>query len=216
MKVGTDAVLLGSWVNVGNPERILDIGTGSGVIALMLAQRTTEDVRIDAIEIEKSDSVQAIENVLTSPWAEKISVHQTSLQEFHPDHSYDLIINNPPYFVNSLLPPSEQRTKARHANGLTFTELITHSLRMLRSDGRLAVILPVAEGNVFKSIARETRFHLIRETAFYSRKEKPQERWLFEFCQVEGELISDQIILYERDEIKTEQYIELTKDFYLR
>jgi tRNA1Val (adenine37-N6)-methyltransferase len=191
------------------------VGTGSGVIALMLAQRTGEDSIIDAIEIASSDAEQAKENVLNSPWPDKIRVHQRSLQEFASDHQYDLIVSNPPYFVNSLLPPSMERTKARHVNDLTFEQLIKHSLRLLKSDGRLSVILPVVEGNIFKSIAKENKLHLHRETGFYSRKEKPQERWLLEFTRVEGELISDRIVLYERDSIKTNDYINLTKDFYL-
>jgi len=184
MKVGTDAVLLGSWVNVEGAKRILDVGTGSGIIALMLAQRTDEDVKIDAIEIEKNDAAQASENILSSPWPDKISVRHTSVQEFHTDLRYDLIVSNPPYFINSLLPPSQERTTARHANDLSFDELISHSLRLLKPEGRLAVILPFAEGNIFKSLARQNQLHLIRETAFHSRKEKPQERWLLSLVEL--------------------------------
>ncbi|MBI1770641.1 MAG: methyltransferase [Bacteroidetes bacterium] len=215
MKVGTDSVLLGTWVNVDHARRILDIGTGSGVIALMLAQRTNEDALIDAIEIEKNDAEQATENVLQSPWPVKISVHQTSLQEFHPDHRYDLIVSNPPYFINSLLPPSQERTKARHASDLTFEELISHSLRLLKSDGRLAVVLPFAEGNIFKSIAIEKQLHLIRETAFHSREEKPMERWLFEFSCIHVKHQSSRLVLYDNIFEQSKEYINLTKDFYL-
>lgn len=215
MKVGTDAVLLGSWVNILGAKRILDIGTGSGVIALMLAQRTSDDVVIDAIEIEGSDADQAKENVLNSSWPKKIDVHQKSLQEFNSDRQYDLITSNPPYFIKSLLPPSQGRIKARHTNELTFEELISHSLRLLNTDGRLALILPFTEGNIFKSLAQESKLYLLRETAFYSRKEKPQERWLLEFGRVEQAVASDQIILYEDNAVKTKEYINLTKDFYL-
>lgn len=215
MKVGTDAVLLGSWVNIADTKKILDVGTGSGVIALMLAQRTNEDVTIDAIETEKVDAEQARENVLQSPWPRKISVHQTSLQEFSPKQRYDLVVSNPPYFINSLLPPSPQRTKARHGSDLTFEALISHSLRLLKSDGRLAVILPFAEGNIFKSIAHEKQLHLIRETAFHSRKEKPPERWLFEFSCIDVKHQSSKLILYANIFEKSEEYINLTKDFYL-
>ncbi len=215
MKVGTDAVLLGAWVNVNEARTILDVGTGSGVIALMIAQRTNSDARIDAVEIEKNDSEQARENVLNSPWPKKILVYQNSLQEFHPEHRYDLIVSNPPYFINSLLPPSQERTKARHNNDLTFEELITHSLRLLKSDGRLAVILPFAEGIIFKSIANEKQFHLIRETEFHSRKEKPQERSLFEFSCIHVKHQSSRLVLYDTISEQSEEYLRLTKDFYL-
>jgi len=102
-KVGTDAVLLGSWVNVKGAKKILDIGTGCGVIALMLAQRTEDDVMIDAIEVEKADAAQAMENILSSPWPNKVSVFEKSLKEFNPGMPYDLIVSNPPFFINSLL-----------------------------------------------------------------------------------------------------------------
>ncbi|HCW08495.1 MAG TPA: tRNA (adenosine(37)-N6)-methyltransferase TrmM [Cytophagales bacterium] len=215
MKVGTDAVLLGAWVTISSSKHVLDVGTGSGVIALMLAQRTDAQVHIDAIEINEVDANQAKENILSSPWREKISVNHASLQEFRPKEQYDLIVSNPPYFVNSLQSPSQTRTQARHNQELTFNELISNSLRLLNPTGRLAVILPFAEGNIFKTLAIENQLHLIRETAFYSRREKPQERWLFEFSCEEAELQSDQLLLYEKDSIQTEKYINLVKDFYL-
>lgn len=215
MKVGTDAVLLGAWANTTGIKRILDIGTGSGVIALMLAQRTDENTFIDAIEIEKNDAEQARENVINSPWPDKIAVHQASFQEFASAYQYDLIVSNPPYFIKSLLPPSQGRATARHANDLTFEELIVHASRLLKPDGRIAVILPVVEGNIFKSIANESQLHLLRETAFFSKKEKPQERWLLEFGKVEQPVTSDQLVLYEGSDVKTKDYLNLTKDFYL-
>lgn len=215
MKVGTDAVLLGAWVNIENAKRILDIGTGSGVIALMLAQRTDGHSLIEAIDMEKVDAEQARENVLRSPWPKKVVVYQSRLQEFETDEKYDLIVSNPPYFVNSLQPPSKERTKARHANELTFDELITHSLRLLNSQGKISVILPVVEGEAFKSIAIKNGLRLIRETAFYSREEKQQERWLFEFSTEPQKMISDKLILYDAVGEKSAAYRGLTGEFYL-
>jgi len=214
MKVGTDGVLLGAWASIENTKHILDIGTGSGVIALMLAQRTNEAVLIDAIEIEKADAEQAGENVLNSPWANRISVHQKSLQDFLPNNKYDLIVSNPPYFVNSLLPPTKSRTQARHTSNLSFEELIAHSLRLLNDNGRLAVILPFNEGNIFKTIAEKNQLYLIRETAFHSKEEKPQERWLLEFSFQKKELISDKLTLYNSNGNKSSDYQKLTFDFY--
>jgi tRNA1Val (adenine37-N6)-methyltransferase len=215
MKVGTDAVLLGAWVDVSRAGQILDIGTGSGVIALILAQRTSNDASIDAIEIEKEDAGQAAENVLQSPWPNKISIFEKSIQEFDQGIQYDLIISNPPYFVNSLLPPTPHRTRTRHTIQLTFEELISNSIRLLRSKGTLAVILPVEEGNDFKQLAFKNGLHIKRQLAFYSRKEKPQERWLFEFGFEPIKSIEEKLILYETGNLKSQDYTKLTKDFYL-
>jgi tRNA1Val (adenine37-N6)-methyltransferase len=215
MKVGTDAVLLGSWVDVSHAKMILDIGTGSGVIALMLAQRTDDDVQIDALEIEQADASQAKENILRSPWAGKVSVFEKSLQEFELSKRYDLIVSNPPYFANSLLPPSTHRRRTRHTEHLTFAELITHSLRLLNSNGTLAVIIPVQEGNNFRQVASNNGLHVKRQLAFYSRKEKPQERWLFEFGFDSITPREERMILYESGDLKSIDYINLTKDFYL-
>ncbi len=215
MKVGTDAVLLGAWVDINRAKRILDVGTGSGVIALMIAQRTSDDIRVDAIEIEKQDAMQAKENILISSWSKKVSVFNQSIQEFESTIKYDLIVSNPPYFINSLLPPAVNRARTRHTEKLTFEELITHSIRLLDSSGTLVVILPVKEGNDFKQLASKNELYLKRQLAFYSRKEKPQERWLFEFGFEQIKPKEEKLILYEAGDLKSNDYINLTKDFYL-
>jgi tRNA1Val (adenine37-N6)-methyltransferase len=214
LKVGTDAVLLGAWVNVSGAKRVLDIGTGSGVIALMLAQRASEETLIDAVEIEEADATQAEENVKQSPWPKKIIIHHNAIQDFNPPYKFDLIVSNPPYFSNSLLPPAAARAQARHTRSLGLDELMDHALRLLNPKGRFALILPLEEGKKFKSIATN-KLHHIRETAFHSRKEKPQERWLFEFGVSASSLESDKLILYESGERKSKAYINLAKDFYL-
>jgi tRNA1Val (adenine37-N6)-methyltransferase len=127
-KIGTDGVLLGAWADVSNVQYILDVGTGTGVIALMMAQRTAGSVLIDAVEIEKEDSEQALQNVLQSPWASRIGVHHTAIQNFSPSRQYDLVISNPPYFVNSWKPPEKKRSQARHTHELSFDELLTAAL----------------------------------------------------------------------------------------
>jgi tRNA1Val (adenine37-N6)-methyltransferase len=166
MKVGTDAVLLGAWVDISNAKKILDVGTGCGIIALMLAQRTGEDVCIEAIEIEKQDAIQALENSNQSPWAKRIKITPQSLQEFKGFESFDIIVSNPPYFINSQLPPSTDRAKARHTHSLSYQELIDHSIRLLNKEGRLAVVLPYAEGKNFLNIASLTGLICIRQLAF--------------------------------------------------
>src|SRR6187551_2766436 len=146
MKVGTDAVLLGAWTNVNDVNRILDIGAGSGVIALMLAQRSGNLVHIDAVEIEKEDAMQARENIQRSPWPECISVHEIPIQKFSPEIKYDLIVSNPPYFNNSFQPPDKKRLHTRHTISLDFTELLSSVARLLQPGGRFNVILPFTEG----------------------------------------------------------------------
>ncbi len=216
MKVGTDAVLLGAWANVEGAKKILDVGTGCGVIGLMLAQRTGDNVHVDAIEIEHEDAVQAKENVSISPWHNKISVFQKPFQQFDRGYRYDLLVSNPPYFSNSLKPPSHHRTRARHTEQITFEELITNSIHLMKPHGILAVILPFPEGKNFQSLAAKNGIHLIRQLAVFSRKEKPQERWLLEFGFTKGATLEEALVLYEKNNLKSEAYFNLTKDFYLR
>ena len=131
MKVGTDAVLLGAWVNLKGVKRILDVGTGCGIIALMLAQRTKEDVNIDGIEIDEQCVQQAKENLLETIWCNRVLMHRYSLQAFRSPFKYDLIVSNPPYFNNSQLPPKAHRARARHTDSLSFKELLHHSVRLI-------------------------------------------------------------------------------------
>lgn len=216
-KVGTDGVLLGAWVTVKENEgNILDVGTGSGLIALMLAQRTNPSSRIDAVEIEAKDAQQAWENVQQSPWPEKITIYQEAVQRFNPEKDYDLIVSNPPYFVNSWLPPEEKRSQARHTHQLSYQDLLVTVSRLLKKQGRLAVILPYAEGLIFLDLALSFHLFPVRKTAFRSRLHKPVERLLLELAY-EGKLEAEQeIILYESGENWSEDYKELTGEFYLR
>ena len=214
MKIGTDGVLLGVWADVTNATRMLDVGTGSGVIALMLAQRLNSEVQIDAIDISQDACEQASENIIQSPWPKKISVTHTPLQDFDSE-PYDLIISNPPYFSNSYKPPSTGRIVARHTETLTHTELLTHSKRLLQSTGRLNVVLPVAEANQLKTVAENNKWFCTRKCVFRSRISKPPERILMEFKLKAASLQEEELILYENDQWSA-AYRALTKDFYLK
>lgn len=216
MKVGTDAVLLGAWVNVKGAKRILDVGTGCGIIALMLAQRTEEDVTIEGIEIEAQSAIQAQENLEETLWCHRVLFHNCSLQHFRSSFKYDLIVSNPPYFNNSQLPPKTHRAKARHTLSLSYQELIYHSIRLLKKDGKLAVVLPYEEGNDFVNLASLSGLICIRQLAFYSRDGKPQERWLFEFSFNPFPLKKEKLILHGDGESWSSQYKQLTKEFYLK
>ncbi len=205
MKVGTDAVLLGAWVNVGNAKTILDIGTGCGVIALMLAQRSA--ARIDAVEPDGNSVMEAQKNFNNSRWSDRLSIHHTSIQAYQ-HLPYDLIVSNPPFFSNSLLPPKATRQVARHTGTLSFDDLL-HATK----GGRLAIILPTAEGNLFRKKARDHGLYCNRSLAFYSRRNKPQERWLMEFSSKETEESMENLILYEENDRWTAVYADLVKDF---
>jgi tRNA1Val (adenine37-N6)-methyltransferase len=216
MKVGTDGVLLGAWVDVHNCKRILDIGTGSGVIALMLAQRTTSDVVIDAVEVEQEDAEQAKENVEHSPWPRRIEVFTSPIQNYKSDELYDLIVSNPPYFNNSAKPPDEKRIQARHTTSLPYDVLVNHAKRLLDPNGKLAVILPFTEGLDFETLAKQHNLFCVRKTGFRTRREKPVERWLMEFSLSKKLLVEHEILLYNDGLEWSDDYIRLTRDFYLK
>ena len=215
MKVGTDAVLLGSWTHIGESRRILDIGTGSGVIALMMAQRSLPHSHIDAVELLKSDSRQAAENIASSPWPQKVAVITTDLLDFKPGIKYDLIVCNPPYFSGSLLPAMAARGIARHDLLLTQSTLLESVVRLLSTAGAFSLILPVSEGDAFVVLSETMKLMLHRYTRFYSRRHKPQERSLLEFRFRTSGLIEDSMTLYGEGAQWTHPYTQLTKDFYL-
>lgn len=215
MKVGTDGVLLGAWCQVGNAKRILDIGTGSGVIALMLAQRSSTHACVDAIEISELSASQAAANVQASPWPDKVQVIPGDVKAFQTTHSYDLIVSNPPYFSNSLLPPNQGRMAARHDGDLSFLELVAALNRLLNKDGTFCLILPVAEATEFRKISQLAGLHLSRLTKFQTRAAKPPERELMAFVRNQTTTIEDTLLLYDAANRKSEDYLRLTGDFYL-
>ena len=215
MKVGTDAVLLGAWVDILLAKNILDIGAGSGIIALMIAQRTGPNVKINAVELLAQDAQQASENISNSPWLGKISVSNTSIQEFYPGRHYDRIICNPPYFSKSLLPPTHTRSKVRHDTALTSNGLLAATGRVLSPMGTLCLILPFAESKVFIQKANLKGLFLHHLTQFFTRHGKAQERTLMEFGFTSALLREDSLILYQSKNQRTSEYRKLTQDFYL-
>jgi len=217
MKVGTDGVLLGAWTNVEHASTILDVGTGSGLIALMLAQRTTDKVQIDAIEIEQHAFEQASDNIKDTPWYYRVTAHHAALQEFESTCRYDLIVSNPPYFQNSQKPPDEKRVQARHTISLSYPELLLSSAKLLNSSGRLSVVLPFTEGLQFVTLAGQHNLHCSRQWSFRTRREKPIERWLLEFSFTPlSTPETGEILLYKHGEEWSDAYKKLTREFYLK
>jgi tRNA1Val (adenine37-N6)-methyltransferase len=216
MKVGTDGVLLGAWADVINTNSILDIGTGTGVIALMLAQRTPSSVHIDAVELNPDACVDAQENFSQAPWTDRLHLYTQAIQTFTLEKTYDLIVSNPPYFINSYKPTDLHRTTARHTEQLTFDELLSAVKRLLNMRGRFAVVLPVTEGKAFEKLALDNGLSCIRKWSFRTRENKPVERLLMEFSRHSRPCETGEILLYESGENWSNGYKNLMKDFYLK
>jgi tRNA1Val (adenine37-N6)-methyltransferase len=213
-RVGTDGVLLGAWANVEDAQQILDIGTGTGLIALMLAQRS--NAQIVAIEPEYEAFALARDNFQGSPFAGRIQIHHTTLQDFHSDVLFDRIICNPPFFEKSLKPPTANRQQQRHTDSLSQAQLLEHANRLFAPGGKLAVVLPTEAGNRFRELAPEQNFYTLKSTAVFSKIGKPQERWLLEFGRIKPEeRISEQLNIMDIDGGWTTDYQTLTKEFYL-
>jgi tRNA1Val (adenine37-N6)-methyltransferase len=214
MKVGTDAVLLGAWCPVESAKRILDIGTGCGVIALMLAQRSSTDAHIDAVELEDRDARQASENVMNSPWPKKVNICQERIQDFQAPR-YDLIVCNPPFFSQSLLPPDPQRARVRHDHELSREDLLKAVIGLLVPTGAFCLILPAQDATSFIISAKAAGLYLQKHTQFHSRNTKPAERSLLSFVRNPGPGLVDDLVLYGLDDRQTMAYRNLTGDFYL-
>lgn len=213
MKVGTDGVLLGAWADCSKAKRVLDIGTGTGVIALMIAQRSDAQ-SIVGIDIDDSAAACAAQNFACSPWSTTLRAEQSSAQEFD-DEQFDFIISNPPYFVDSLLCPDSKRTTARHTTELTFEQLDNAVCRLLDSRGRFAMILPVEQMESYISM---TKLHLVRRCDVYPVVGGQVKRVMAEFAFEKGAdvVVENLAIEQGRRGDYTEQYMALTKDFYLK
>lgn len=215
MKVGTDGVLLGAWVNVYEDEEyILDIGAGTGVISLMLAQRNST-AEIQGVDIE--DISQANENAMQSPWGDRVQFERCAIQEYQPAEQYDLIVSNPPYFVDSLKCPDAQRTSARHTQTLPFDELRDAVFRLLAEGGRFAVILPTAEMESFISIC-DGHLYPLRRTDVQTVVGGVVKRVMVEFSKLKVVDIYTSTLAIEAGERHdyTKEYRALCGDFYLK
>ena len=216
MKVGTDAVLLGAWVNIGEVNAILDVGTGTGILALMMAQRTK--ARIDAVEIDPSAAAEAQRNISLSPWPERVRIHTTSFQEFAIGqmHGYELIISNPPYFSNSLKPPDTARSKARHDDLLPLDTFMKGVDKLLSLSGKLAVIIPFEARNSWIPEAAKFGLSPSRKASVVPREGKPTSRLMIEFRKGGNPTYPEEMILIrDLSGSYTQDYKQLTCDFYL-
>ena len=212
MKVGTDGVLLGSWVNCLNAKKILDIGAGTGLISLMIAQRNNE-CNITAVEIDKETSEEANININNSKWRDRISIINISINNFITSDKFDCIVSNPPYFPANF--SKNKRAIARHTNLLSFQDLIRTTVKLLSSKGIFAVILPKIAETIFCKTANANKLFLIRICQVKGQKNSDVKRVLLEFSFEKSSLDSDSLVIEESRHIYTNQYIDLCQDFYL-
>jgi len=217
MKVGTDGALLGAWVNVGNAKSVLDVGAGTGLITLMLAQRSS--AKVLGIEIEKNAAEEANSNVQNSPWKERVSIKNMSFQDFAESNSnkFDLIVSNPPFFTNSYKNETTNRAIARHNDLLPFAELLIGTVSLLDNNGRLAVVLPNIPGNEFIELAKNEGLSLARLTKVKPHAKKEVNRFLMEFRKENSNPEINYLEIYLEDGTDyTGMYKDLTRDFYLK
>jgi len=219
MKVGMDGVLLGAWVNTSGTEQILDIGTGTGLIALMMAQKNSS-AQIDAIEIDPETFEEAVLNAGQSPWENRIQIECCSFQEFVAltYKKYDLIVSNPPFFAkDGLKAPAQNRAQARHSDSLPLQVLISGATNLLAENGRIALILPVENLPEIKNLVISNHLYLSRLCRIKPNPLKPDFRILVELTQKEFVTIEEHLMIeFEKHHDYTPEYKELTKDFYLK
>lgn len=220
MKVGTDGVLLGAWVAVADTQTqsqpfVLDIGTGTGLIALMIAQRSP-DARIDAIDIDENACIQATENIEKSPFKNRINVIHQSFTDYSVEKKYDLIVSNPPYFTNSLKSPDDKRSMARHNDSLPLKQLIKQAIPLLSENGRIALILPTSLSDELDFIIATHKLYIVRRTDIIPIEGAQPKRFLIEIGPNHTQSPAyDCLTLEIKGRKRTEQYQELANDFYL-
>jgi tRNA1Val (adenine37-N6)-methyltransferase len=216
MKVGTDGVLLGAWADSRNTTRILDVGTGTGLIAIMLAQRSS--ALIDAIEIDGPAFLQASENARNSSWLNRLNIIHTSFEEYieKTNSRYDLIVSNPPYHKETIKSPHTGRRLARHSPNLEYNSILSAGSKLLASGGKISLILPYSEKLTAHKAAESSGFFCTRLTIIFPVPAKEPSRCLFEFSREFQTLRQDSMVIEETGRHGYSQnYIQLTRDFYL-
>lgn len=217
MKVGTDGILLGAWAPIARVNRVLDIGAGSGLLALMLAQRTDDQVTIDAVELDADAAAQAAENIAESPWAHRIKIHMADVQQWltQENSRYDLIISNPPYYEQGVECATPQREQARYTTTLDHGTLLSCAAEAITEEGFFCVVLPESIGNAFTEQALSMGWHLRLRTDVAETDLRPPHRVLLAFSPRAGECFTDRLIIRGPEQQYSEGYTALTQAFYL-
>lgn len=221
MKIGTDAVLLGAWVSISEEcNSILDIGSGTGVISLMLAQRSFAET-IDAVEIDENAYEQTVGNFEQSDWGDRLFCYHASFQEFanemeEDEEKYDLIISNPPFYTDDFQSDDNARNKARFTTSLSFEELLNGVAKLLSKNGVFAVIIPYKEEENFIRYAEKENLYATRICRVKGNVASETKRSLLEFSFAKKDIKNEELIIETARHQYTKEYIELTKEFYLK
>ncbi|MEQ1974649.1 methyltransferase [Xenorhabdus sp. SGI240] len=226
MKVGTDGVLLGAWAPVYNRKRCLDIGCGSGLIALMIAQRTKEDTLIDAVELDGLAAMQAVDNVQQSPWPSRITVYQQDIHGFVRQHmqqnelwkinaQYDLIVSNPPYFELAIACRNKARNQARYTESLTHQGLLACVRSLLTPTGLFCLVLPYEIGEQFEKMASDLGWFTHFRVNVRDRQDKPLHRLLLGLSRQEQDIQVSELTIRSSDDTYSDDFRQLITDFYL-
>ena len=219
MKVGTDGVLLGAWCSLESlPKTILDIGTGTGIISLMLAQRSSA-ITIDGLEVDPSAYMQTVDNFENSDWSDRLYCYNTSFQNFVDDtnkETYDLIVSNPPFYTEDYITKNSSRNKARFTSSLTFKELIGGISKILSKSGFFSTIIPFKEESTFICLAEQHRLHLNKICRVQGNKNSEIKRSLLTFSFNKVKISETNLIIENSRHKYTKEYEELTNNFYLK
>lgn len=219
MKIGTDGVLLGAWAPIHNhPFSVLDIGTGTGIIALMLAQRSAAQ-QIDALEIDEAAYEQATDNFENSPWNDRLFCFHAGLDEFieEPEDEYDLIVSNPPFYSEDYKTENESRDLARFQDAMPFEQLLEAADLLLSEHGIIAIIIPFKEEENFIALANEFELYPLKITRVKGTPTTEIKRSLLAFSRNKTtDLAIDELVIETARHFYTPEYIELTRDFYLK
>lgn len=217
MKVNTDSIILGAWVKADGVEKVLDIGTGTGILSLMIAQNLIGVTTIDAVEIDAESAIDARLNFANSPFEVTINLYQDSIQSFSKSNHnklYDLIISNPPYF-SGLLSSNPERNTARQTVNLTHEHLVGIAKKHLSNKGKFALILPVEEGLKFIELSKSYKLYLVRKLAIRSKDVTEVVRFGLVFSKDQNQPYKEQdLVIYQENGKYTKDYIKLTKEFY--
>ncbi len=214
MPVSTDGVMLGAWVESPQDATILDVGTGTGLLALMSAQRFTQ-AQITAVDIEVTAIEAAKQNFAHSPWQQRLSALHTDVLSFSPPFLFQRIICNPPYFNSGEQSKQSQRATARHTDSLRHDALLKHCHQLLEQDGKANFVLPIVEGEAFIELALQQGWHLSRLCRVQPSERKPVHRLLFELTKQPCDTQESQLIIHSSDGY-SDDFIQLTREFYLK
>jgi tRNA1Val (adenine37-N6)-methyltransferase len=214
MKVGTDGVLLGAWFDYKENGSVLDIGTGTGLIALMAAQRGADSVV--AVEIDEKAARQAAENVASSKWKDIVTVVHSDIACFSDDKRFDAVVCNPPFFRDSLRSPDFVRSQARHNDTLSYEKLAEMANSLLSDSGLFSLVLPYDMADTFISVAAKNGLYLCKRTNVVTRKGNLPKRVLLSLCKQVKVCVTDELVMFDELNNETSEYISIVRDFYLK